>query len=160
MTSATDINDHLKQMRAMYLMVEGVGPVSVAQLADLGATVAERYLPRADDAKPPPLKAEPNPPPISADGGDQLDEADEVVSQLEDRLKEAEAAQQSEALEATLTRLEERDAALAARSEAIQAALDNNDVAALAELLGEELDGGLNGIPRPRPRRPHQSKSR
>jgi hypothetical protein len=71
--------------------------------------------------------------------GDHLANAEEVVSQLEDQLKQAEATQQRDALEAALARLEERDAALAARSEAIQAALDNNDVAALAELMGDEL---------------------
>ena len=140
MTADTEIDDRLRQMNAMHLMVEGIGPVSVAELANLGASVASRYC-RNDEVEPQPLKAEPNPPPLSADtdGGDQLDNAEEVVSQLEDQLKQAEATQQRDALEAALARLEERDAALAARSEAIQAALDNNDVAALAELMGDEL---------------------
>jgi hypothetical protein len=62
MTTDTEIDDRLRQMNAMHLMVEGIGPVSIAELANLGASVASRYC-RNDEAEPSPPKAEPIPPP-------------------------------------------------------------------------------------------------
>jgi hypothetical protein len=134
-------------MNAMHLMVEGIGPVSVAELANLGASIASRYC-RNDGAEPPP-KAEPNPPPISADGGkdvpadqqsdDQLANAEEVVSQLEDQLKQAEATQQRDALQAMLDQLDVKANRLDERMSALEEALAPDNVEKLAELTDTDL---------------------
>ena len=143
MADAQDIDDRLKQMRAMHLMVEGIGPVSVAELADLGATVAQRYCRNDEATREPEPVPEALKPPISADAGagqPDLDKVTEAVAEVEQQLDQVEEEDRLTQLEDRLSELETREADLAARTAAINSALERNDLKALAALVGFEQE--------------------
>jgi hypothetical protein len=144
----SDIPASIRTMRDMRVLVDGIGVVSAGELLNLGEIMLKRYG-RADATEPPP--AEPNPPPISADTDepDKLDKASEVVAELNDRLEDAEQQDAMQQLEDYLTRLEDRSQRL--EVEAIEAARKDNDVKALAALLGEP-EGKPEPEPEPEPK--------
>lgn len=126
-----------RQLREANVFVPGVGPLSVFDLAAAGIVAVQSRADAAEaeqEAPPPALT-----PPISADTGepDQLDKMTAMVEALNDKLQDVENEDRQQAILDRLDMLERREAALEARNEAISAALDEDDVEALAQLTGD-----------------------
>jgi hypothetical protein len=132
----TALAEQLKRMHHMHLMVEGIGPVSVADLAELGATFAERSV--RDDTSP---TVEQEPPGVAdpVDVGECATDAQSGAETAEvDQGAETDVADEDDRQQRLLAQLDALDArstAMDERTTAIEAALAADDVEALAALM-------------------------